>query len=426
MLATTTDLARLDDTDLATCISTANRSFTRHKAEFIRAIAEFDERDLARSLGASTTATWLVRAQGLSSRSAHEYLDVGRKLRAFPSLTDAFTRGDLSYSKVRLLLKYMTLDNEHTLIELALAHTITELESLLAGHPKVGGPSRKATNRLSMTVCPDTGQVKLWGTFDPEIGAELQAALKAAELAAAKSRDEAENGEQDPGPDSSTTRFGPPVASSLLGSFVSLIRLARNNPVARTLAPGAHVNIVIDSEDNACLPGQPGAEGKDLLRSIINGVLSVQIRGRGGRILHLGRSSRLVNGAQTKALLTRWKHRCATPGCDHARWLQFHHIRDWASGGTTDLDNLIPLCTLHHTMIQSGELVIVPDRVDPTLLRFRFPGGESWTSVDNGPPVHDDAMGQHADGYTHGPVPHGDEDLLTIWEHEDSFDDVQP
>ena len=92
MLATTTDLARLDDTDLTTCISTANRSFTRHKAEFIRAIAEFDERDLARSLGASTTATWLVRTQGLSSRSAHEYLDVGRKLRAFPSLTAAFTR----------------------------------------------------------------------------------------------------------------------------------------------------------------------------------------------------------------------------------------------------------------------------------------------------------------------------------------------
>ena len=75
-------------------------------------------------------------------------------------------------------------------------------------------------------------------------------------------------------------------------------------------------------------------------------------------------------------------------------------------------------------MIANGELVIVPDAVDPTLLRFRFPGGETYTAVNNQPPMLDLALGEHADGYTHGPVPRGDEDLLDIWEHEDTFDDI--
>lgn len=412
MPTTTTDLARLNDIDLTTCLSTRNRAFTRHKAALILAIAEFDRRELARPNGAPSTAAWLVRTQSLTQRTAYEYLEVGRKLYGFPLLTEAFADGSLGYSKVRLILRYMTPDNESDLIKLALAHTITELEALLAGRPRVGGTRRKAANTLSVTVCPDTGEVRLWGRLDPEHGAELLSALKTAELA---SPEETE---------SSGTRFGAPTATSLVSSFLTMLAMVRSHQTPARRAPGAQVSIIVDPDDNARIPGQPAAQGCDLLHSIINGFLSTQIQGKNGRILHLGRASRLVNNAQEKALLTRWDHRCAVPGCRHDRWLEFHHIRAWASGGRTDLDNLIPLCSLHHTMLDNRELVIVPDTVDPTLLRFRFPGGESYTSSGHRPPVVDAAMGRHSDSYTHGPVPAGDEHLLDIWEHEDCFDDV--
>ena len=29
-----------------------------------------------------------------------------------------------------------------------------------------------------------------------------------------------------------------------------------------------------------------------------------------------------------------------------------HHIDHWETGGPTDLENLIPVCTRHHTLIQ--------------------------------------------------------------------------
>lgn len=406
MLAT---INTLTDRQLSTALTTAHRSLTRHKAAFILHLAEFDARELSGSAG---TVSWVMRTQDLSRRTAYEYLQVGRSLLAFPLLTHHFAEGDISYSKVRLLLPYLTVDNESELVRLALDHPLQELETLLAGRPRPNGGKPRPKNRLSVAVDKETGGVRFWGSFDPEHGAEFLASLKAAELAE--------------GPDKDTTRFGAPRTTTLLGSFMGLLRLARTNPEAKTNAPGAQVTIIIDPDDNVRIPAQPAAEGTELLRSIINGVLAVQIRGARGRILHLGRASRLVTRAQEKALLTRWNHQCATPGCDHTHWLQFHHIKDWASGGLTDLDNLIPLCSLHHAMIANGELVIVPDSIDPTLLRFRFPGGESYTSVDNQPPMLDLAMGQHADSYTHGPVPRGDDDLLDIWEHENTFDDIEP
>ncbi|GAB3700744.1 HNH endonuclease [Corynebacterium nasicanis] len=406
MLAT---IRKLTDQQLTATIHSAHRSLTIHKAAFLIHLAEFDERGLGGSAG---TVPWLMRTQDLSRRTAYEHLGVGRKLREFPELADYFSSGDINYSKVRFLLPYLTPDNEAELVRLARTHTLKELETLLAGRPRADGRDRQAKNRLSVAVDKDTGGVRFWGTLDPANGAEFLASLKSAELAMGGDTD------------TSSTRFGAPLSTSLLGSFMSLLRLARYNPEAKTTAPGAQVSIIIRTDDTAQLPGQPAASGSTLLRSIINGFLSVQIHGPGGRILHLGRSSRFINRAQEKALLTRWNHCCGTPGCDHNRWLEFHHILPWAAGGTTDPDNLIPLCSVHHAMIANGELVIVPDPVDPTLLRFRFPGGESYTSVDNEPPMFNLALGDHSDGYTHGPVPRGDEDLLDIWEHEDTFDDI--
>ncbi len=116
-------------------------------------------------------------------------------------------------------------------------------------------------------------------------------------------------------------------------------------------------------------------------------------------------------------------HRCAIPGCSHTRFLEFHHIIDWASGGATDLDNLVPLCSGRHALVTSGQMPIHVDEISPEMVRFRLPGGESLTSTGRELPVRNDRMGRWKDAYTHGPVPAGDENLLQVWDSPDSFDD---
>lgn len=409
----------MTDKKLARSITDAHLSLTRLKAEFIVTLAEFHDRGLARSHGATSTADWAARTQDIARRTAVEYVQVGTRLRPFTLLAAAFLDGRITYSKLRLLLRYMTTDNEPELLALALAHPLTELETLLAGRDRVDGGKKKAKNRLSVAVDPETGGVRFWGSLDPERGAEFLAALKIAELSQKE-----ESGEEDADRQSANTRFGPPVAAGMSSAFAAMCHIVRSSPQNRVTAPGAQVNVLMTLDNRAYIPGHYGGQTGDVLRNALNGEMRVHLLDARGLHLKLSRRARVVTAAQEKALLARWGWRCASPGCGHNRWIQFHHIRSWAEGGETNLDNLIPLCTAHHIMLGNDELVIVPDAVDPALLRFRFAGGESYTSADRQPPMFDAALGRWADAYDHGPVPEGDEDLLQVWEAQDSFADV--
>ena len=54
---------------------------------------------------------------------------------------------------------------------------------------------------------------------------------------------------------------------------------------------------------------------------------------------------------------------CQFPGCESRGYLHLHHVKHWAKGGTTDLDNLILLCSFHEggfkVTRQEGELIFL-------------------------------------------------------------------
>jgi hypothetical protein len=65
-------------------------------------------------------------------------------------------------------------------------------------------------------------------------------------------------------------------------------------------------------------------------------------------ILAYAHTRRTASPAQRLALTAR-DQGCCFPGCDTPpTWTQAHHIRPWAHGGTTDLNNLALICGYHH------------------------------------------------------------------------------
>lgn len=109
---------------------------------------------------------------------------------------------------------------------------------------------------------------------------------------------------------------------------------------------------------------------------------------RNGVVLHapgelnLGRTARLANRAQRRALTALYST-CAIPGCGvHIRYTKAHHIRYWEDGGGTDLANLLPVCPHHHTLIhqQHWQISLGPNRE----LTIRYPDGSVQTT---GPPT---------------------------------------
>jgi hypothetical protein len=98
--------------------------------------------------------------------------------------------------------------------------------------------------------------------------------------------------------------------------------------------------------------------------------------------LNLGRSSRLANRAQRRALRGLYAT-CAIPGCSvHYDHCKLHHVIWWRHGGCTDLDNLLPVCVRHHHKIHDSrwQVTLGPNRQ----LTIRYPDGTVQTT---GPPT---------------------------------------
>ncbi|MGH7321675.1 MAG: HNH endonuclease [Candidatus Rokuibacteriota bacterium] len=68
-----------------------------------------------------------------------------------------------------------------------------------------------------------------------------------------------------------------------------------------------------------------------------------------GHPLDVGRRTRTIPAALRQALLHRDRG-CRFPGCG-LRHCQGHHLRHWANGGATTLDNLTLLCRRHHRAV---------------------------------------------------------------------------
>jgi hypothetical protein len=78
----------------------------------------------------------------------------------------------------------------------------------------------------------------------------------------------------------------------------------------------------------------------------------------------LGRTQREVSLALRELLGALDGERCRFPGCTRRKKLHAHHVLYWSQGGTTDLGNLVLVCSRHHTLIhtQGFTLVLHPDR----------------------------------------------------------------
>ncbi len=97
--------------------------------------------------------------------------------------------------------------------------------------------------------------------------------------------------------------------------------------------------------------------------------------------LNLGRTTRLANRAQRRALRAIYAT-CAVPGCNVTfNHTKPHHVLWWRHGGPTDLANLLPLCSQHHHAAHEGGWILTlgPNRQ----LTIQLPDGQT---MHTGPP----------------------------------------
>jgi hypothetical protein len=100
-----------------------------------------------------------------------------------------------------------------------------------------------------------------------------------------------------------------------------------------------------------------------------------------GAALNLGRAARLVTPGQRTTLIARDRG-CVIPHCPAPpEYCDAHHLKPWAQGGLSDLNNYVLACPIHHTALHGGIWNIVmidgvpwaipPPWIDPQHRRVR-------------------------------------------------------
>lgn len=329
---------------------------------WLELVAEFDARGGWAAWGVKSCAHWLSWRCSIGLGTAREQVRVARRLRELPGVRDAFSRGELSYCKVRALTRVATPTTEPGLVEIAREATGAQLEKLVCCYGRALsatlGAARQALDRRYVRWSwNDDGSLRLEGRLPADEGALVVAALSALEEA----------------PLEGDEYVASPAGARRADALVAMAKGAG----AKECEVVVHVDAATLASDEvverASVEDGPALAPDTVRRLGCDGPL-VRIVERDGRPLSVGRRTRAIPPALRRALRSR-DAGCRFPGCTHERFLHAHHIQHWARGGPTTLENLIQLCSYHHRLVHEGGF-----RVEPAgrgAVRFRRPDGRA-------------------------------------------------
>ena len=339
--------------------------------------------------GFLSCAHWLHWRTGIDLGAAREKIRVARALAALPRIGAAMQRGELSYAKVRALTRVATPENQMRLVDVGLAGTAAQVERVVRAWRRVDRieaahltEQRHRHRSVTMHV-DDDGMLVVRGRLTPEIGAVLQRALDAAsdqlirgsarvpaaheiadevtpaqrradalgrlaECALAANPDRGTAGDRYQvvlHVDEATLQAPGPVTHAM---DVQAVRNASDDSAQtrRRIQGVPGINTPVEPDmGQAALELHHGAayvSAETSQRIACDASLVVMRHASNGSVLDVGRRTRTIPTALRRALLARDRH-CQFPGCT-ARRCDGHHIRHWADGGATRLDNLTLLC----------------------------------------------------------------------------------
>ncbi|NKR93940.1 DUF222 domain-containing protein [Rhodococcus hoagii] len=342
-------------------------------------VAEIDERAVSfDTLGFRSVKQWLAANTLLEVPAAARILALGRMLSRQPEIADAFNSGDISAEHAALIGKFCEtpprgMPNEalgscrKVLLDAASGPTattttvrtcISRLERIFESDEL---PPSEDTERNEFHASKTlNGRVSVKGDLDAVTGEMLLTALSAL----TKPR----NPVDDPAEKLTPARQRADAFAEILRRYLD----SGDAPVEGGERPhlSLHVNASDLARSESAHEWTHPNEGsdlfgdKDIARMPHMGPLSIATARRlacdchltpivmeDGVPLNLGRTSRTVSKKQRRALIAR-DHGCAFPGCGTPpAHCEGHHVKHWADGGPTDLDNLVLLCRYHHQLL---------------------------------------------------------------------------
>ena len=322
--------------------------------ELLVMIREFDERAGWLQWGLNSCAEWLAWRCDLAPNTAREKVRVAHALKTLPEISAAFSTGELSYAKVRELTRVADGENETMLLEFALrttaAHVAERCRELRNGDEASLDTAARAHASRSLRIRRDHHRQMMTITVElpMDTGDLVEKALD-------KARDDESEDLPEFGEVSWSTRQADAFVNMVSGYLSGDSGKGNDNYL---------VTVHVEHSALAKGNGRSSLPIESVKRICCDSHAVVITENDSGEPLSIGRKSRIVPKAIQRAVRSRDNDCCTFPGCNNHRFLHCHHVEHWSNGGETSLDNLLLLCTKHHTLVHEGGFRIEKDYQD--------------------------------------------------------------
>jgi hypothetical protein len=343
----------------------------RLEAQWSRRLAAFDARGDGKADGHRSTVGWLAGSCRMDARDASAAVHTARALRELSTIKAAWEAGRTTSGhvhRVRRVRHHAKADDlfdqlEATWLELCERHDIDLLSKALAGfvdrldntRPDDAGVPPAAADAVARRMlifsrCLGVGMVE--GRFDL---ADFDMMLDAIDHEVALQHVEGDE-----------RTLEQQRADAVMGIFQ---KYSGNTDPDAECPPVVNVIVELPTlaniEAGLCETDRGTPLPIDTVRRFCcHGEIGRILVGEADEILNLGRTRRLFNRAQRRAMRYR-DQGCCFPGCSRSvRQCNPHHIDPWTDGGNTDLDRGCMLCWAHHKLVHEQRWTITrrPDR----------------------------------------------------------------
>lgn len=357
--------------------------------ELLVKIRRFDQAKGWARQGAKSCAHWLTWRIGVGVVAARQKVRVAHRLLDFPLIAEAFRKGELSYTKVRAVVRDgMSPEKDEVLLHQARGATGSQLERISAAYRRYA-PETKLTDEDRRYVRKQfhrDGTMTIAIRLLPDEAERLYQAIS-------ETKREMAPEEQGDSAESSPTLADAAVAMA----EAQLARIDEDEPSPQRPAAERRQLFVHLREERIAdetawkaelHDGTPLA-GETLKRLACDCGLVVAKTDEQGNPLDIGRRRRTVSAALLRALFIRDRH-CQFPSCNqhHQAFLEAHHIEHWLDHGPTNKSNTVLTCTACHLLLHEGGFRA--ERKDDGSLVFYDPTGSVIEPVMDPPELGDD------------------------------------
>jgi hypothetical protein len=297
--------------------------------------------------GVRSAAHFVAATCGSSVHTAVGVLETARRLEALPATAEALRSGRLSAAQAREITSVAgeRPEVEAQLVAVAGSESLRALQERCrsvraAGNSGLEGYERVRAGRYLRHWSDAEGGLRLEARLCPDEGAKVLAAVEAfrgAVFAVARADGRRE-----------------PYEAYAADALVAMAEAARDGGGRKAPAAVVHVRVDhaalvrghVEDGETCDIPGVGPIPVASARRLADDGVLKLLVT-KGVDVVAVVHGGRTIPAHVRAALETR-DAKCVVAGCDVRERLEIDHVRPFAEGGPTRLDNLARLCHFHH------------------------------------------------------------------------------